>query len=196
MTSDIGVERVVGPQFFFHCSCGAAIETTERMVTCGDCGETVEVRRCIPTPTGKEYTLRISKHRCRWSPGPPVWTAPCITGAHTAGQRQKESDGNQQFRSDPTRPTPHHGRAPDCEKGYLRLGSLILLLAGFSIIAYSVPAETYQNWAALAAAPPKPDDCSWTAFPLGDKGCHYEPVFHHVNELGEDVTVTWQRVND
>ena len=60
MTSGLGVEHVA-QQLTFHCSCGAAIETSEKKETCWNCGETVELRRCIPTANGNKYVLRISK---------------------------------------------------------------------------------------------------------------------------------------
>jgi predicted RNA-binding Zn-ribbon protein involved in translation (DUF1610 family) len=62
MTSGLGVEHVE-QQLTFHCSCGAAIETSEKKETCWNCGETVELRRCIPTANGNKYVLRISKPR-------------------------------------------------------------------------------------------------------------------------------------
>jgi predicted RNA-binding Zn-ribbon protein involved in translation (DUF1610 family) len=67
MTSEIGVEHVEGQLLAFHCSCGAFIQTRERKKTCPDCGETVEVVRCVSKPRGNKYTLRISKHRNGWS---------------------------------------------------------------------------------------------------------------------------------
>jgi hypothetical protein len=45
MTSSLGVEHVE-QQFLFHCSCGSAIEKTERKETCWNCGEIVELRLC------------------------------------------------------------------------------------------------------------------------------------------------------
>ena len=177
MTSDIGVGQVVEQPFLFHCSCGATIETTEKEEICPDCGETIAVVRCVPTSSGKKYTLRISKHRCDTNIEPLLWP-PVLQPRAIA------------------LPTRHHHEEPDHEKKLLRSGLLILLLAAFSIIAYSVPAETYQEWIALVKTP-KPSDCDWSIAPLGGKYCHYESSFYHVNDRkGDHVVVTWQRVND
>ena len=75
-----------------------------------------------------------------------------------------------------------------------RLGSAILLITALIALGYSVPEEKYREWAALAETP-KPSGCNWTSLPLGEKHCHYEPIFHHVNEPGEHITVTWRRVD-
>jgi hypothetical protein len=177
MTSDIGVEHVVERPFLFQCSCGATIETREKKEICPDCGETIEVVGCVPTPNGKKYTLRISKHGNGWNAQAPLW--PPVLQPRAIAQ-----------------PTRHHHEEPDHEKRFLRSGLLILLLAAFSIFAYSVPAETYQEWIALVENP-KPSDCDWSITPLGGKYCHYESSFHHVNDRkGDHVVVTWQRVND
>jgi predicted RNA-binding Zn-ribbon protein involved in translation (DUF1610 family) len=177
MTSDIGVEHVVEQPFLFHCSCGATIETTEKREICPDCGETIEVVRCVPTSNGKKYTLRIRKHRPDTNTEPLLWS-PILQPKAIA------------------QPTRRHHEEPDHEKRFLRLGLLILLFATFSIIGYFVPGETYQEWKALANTP-KPSDCDWSVTPLGDKYCHYESSFRHVRDRkGDHVVVTWQRVND
>ena len=194
--SDLGLEKVVERQFLFHCSCGAAIETSETMVTCGECGETIEIRRRVPTPKGTKYTLRISKHRRDVPPEPfsgPLVLRPSASWQPTA-HRQEALDRHQLFPSRTTvttmRSSPHRYETSDPEKRSLHLGLLILLLAVFSIIAYSVPAETYQEWSALARSP-RPRDCDWSST------CHYESSFRNVHDgNGEHLVVIWQRVND
>jgi hypothetical protein len=89
----------------------------------------------------------------------------------------------------------HYDVASDHSTQYRWLGRAVLLFAVFSALAYSVPKEKYQEWAALADNP-KPTDCDWGTLPLGDKNCHYEPVFQSVNEPGQHVRVEWQRVGD
>jgi multisubunit Na+/H+ antiporter MnhG subunit len=97
---------------------------------------------------------------------------------------------------DATRAARHHHEVPDYEKRSMGLGSAILLLAAVSIIAYSVPGETYQKWAAVVATP-EPRDCDWTSSPFGDKHCHYEPVFRNIiDQNSKHITVTWHRVDD
>jgi hypothetical protein len=91
--------------------------------------------------------------------------------------------------------TPQHDRGVrNPERLSLRLGSVILLIAALMVLGYSVPAEKYGEWAALAESP-KPSACDWTTLPLGEKHCHYEPIFQHVHGSGDHITVTWQRVN-
>jgi hypothetical protein len=82
MTSDLGVERGIDHPFRFHCSCGAIIETTAKKEICRNCGETIEVVRCVPRPYGDKYTLRISKHRHGWNEQSTVWP-PGIAGTLT-----------------------------------------------------------------------------------------------------------------
>jgi hypothetical protein len=82
----------------------------------------------------------------------------------------------------------HHVEV-DHSKQFRWFGRLVLLFSVFAALAYSVPWEKYQEWAAIADNP-KPTDCG----PFS--GCHYEPVFHHVNEPGQRLTVEWLRLND
>jgi predicted RNA-binding Zn-ribbon protein involved in translation (DUF1610 family) len=190
--SDLGLEKVVERQFVFHCSCGAAIETSETMVTCCECGETVEIRGRVPTAKGTKYTLRISKHRRDVTPEPfsglPV-SQPSASW-HPVVHRQEALDRDQLF---PSRTTvgssPPHHEISDPEKKSLHLGLLILLLTALSIIAYSVPGD--QEWSALARSP-RPRDCDWSSTP-----CHYESSFRSVHDgNGEHLVVIWQRVVD
>ena len=69
--SELGGEHFVGRQFLFHCSCGATIEMSQKKETCPDCGETVEVIRCVATAKGKKYALKVRKGRKRWNIEPP-----------------------------------------------------------------------------------------------------------------------------
>jgi len=89
---------------------------------------------------------------------------------------------------------PHSDALRNPEQLSFRLGSVILLIVVFIAFGYSVPAEKYREWAALAETP-KPSGCDWATSPLGEKHCHYEPIFHHVNEPSEHITVTWRRVD-
>jgi len=101
MTSEIGVE---GQRLFHvHCRCGAAISTSDKQAICPDCGETVEVMRCVSTRNGKKYCLRISNRRRNWNPAPLAWVPP---------------------RAMPLNPRPF--KTPDPSKRYLRLGLAIL----------------------------------------------------------------------
>jgi len=93
-----------------------------------------------------------------------------------------------------TRPTQYLHEVP--EKRLQTLGLILLLLAVFPIIAYSVPQEKFHQWAALADTP-KPRDCAWTSTPSGNKHCHYVSSFRHVTDSeGEHIIVEWRRVND
>jgi len=97
---------------------------------------------------------------------------------------------------DTTQATRHRHEVPNYEKRVFRVGLLVLLLAAFVVLVFSVPGETFQEWAALASTP-KPRDCDWTSRPLGDKHCHYEHGFQHViDRQGEHLAVEWQRVDD
>jgi len=107
MTSDLGVEHVE-QQFLFHCSCSAAIETDEKKETCWNCGATVELRRCIPTPNGNKYVLRISRHRPRFEGQQFIWPRNFDVGTTMQGAR-------------------HHRDVPDHSQRFIRLGLLILL---------------------------------------------------------------------
>jgi hypothetical protein len=93
-------------------------------------------------------------------------------------------------------PTRHGQKVADREKRVLRLGLLTLVLGPVLVFALSVPRERYQEWSA-AAATPKPGDCDWTTPPLGDKHCHYEGSFTHINDhQGERVIIEWHRMYD
>ena len=121
MTSELSVEGIVEEQFFFHCSCGATFETSSTRVTCGDCGETVEVVRCVPTATGKKYKLRISRQRRGWTRElalwPPVFTSGTALPAH---RPHLELDHNW-LRSNITRP-PTAPRSARLQRTLLALG--------------------------------------------------------------------------
>jgi hypothetical protein len=54
-----------------HCSCGAAIATCGKKETCSYCGAAIEVVRCVLTPHGPKYKLRINKHP--WKTEPLLW---------------------------------------------------------------------------------------------------------------------------
>jgi len=107
MTSGLGVEHVE-QQLTFHCSCGAAIETSEKKETCWNCGETVELRRCIPTANGNKYVLRISKPRPSIETQQFVWPRSFSAGTTMQG-------------------ATHRREVPDHSQRYIRLGFLILL---------------------------------------------------------------------
>jgi hypothetical protein len=99
MTSD--VERVVEQKFLVHCSCGAAIETSETKETCRDC----EILRRSATPKGEKYTLRIGKHRphrhkdsVQWPTGPmPGPVERSSERRHRTGPRLESPDYNERF---------------------------------------------------------------------------------------------------
>jgi predicted RNA-binding Zn-ribbon protein involved in translation (DUF1610 family) len=97
MTSEIGVERVGEQQFLFHCSCGATIETSQKREICPDCGETIEVIRCVPTPDGKKYTLRISKHKHGRSQEPLLWPLDSHPSNRWPRHQNKEESNEQLF---------------------------------------------------------------------------------------------------
>jgi hypothetical protein len=186
MTSDIGVERVVEPQFLFHCSCGATIETSKKKETCRNCGKTIEVRRCLATPDGKKYTLRVSRHRQRRNPEPLPWHGPLSAEAAT----------NQALR---------HRRLPEY-KPFTWSPWLLAPLAVLLLIAYIPNFVTYQNWIAFntglspdqITVESEPRDCDWTSTPLGNKHCHYESSLSHLNDQRkvEHIIVEWHRVSD
>jgi len=58
MTFEVVTERDVERVFHLHCSCGATLVTTNRTVTCTNCGKSLEVRRVRkrgPSPIAVEY---------------------------------------------------------------------------------------------------------------------------------------------
>ncbi len=196
MTSDLGVERVVPTQFLFHCSCGATIETSEKRETCPDCGETIEVLECVPTPGGKKYKLRISKHRHGWNTEPPLWPMGCVTAARPMRNHHEGSDSDQLF--PPLSTIRPHLQSPDYNQRYLRLGLLILLsplwvpLLWIFLSRAFGPATVEQDQSNnQTIETPEPTDCGLFS------GCHYEKRTVHVNDRrGGRAVIIWQRVND
>jgi hypothetical protein len=171
MTSDLDVERIL-----VHCSCGAAIAMCGKKETCSDCGETIEIVRCVPTPHGPKYKLRISKHR--WKTEPLLWP-PGLPPAATTHQ------------------TWHHHEPADFNKRCLRLGLLILLAPLYLPLVFALlihEAETVkqdQSNARIIELAQPPTDCGFFS------GCHYERREIHGNDKrGPYIVVTWERVND
>ena len=198
MTSDIGVEHIAEQPFLFHCSCGAAIETSEKMVTCGDCGETVEVRRCVARPNGKKYTLRISKHR-RDSNTEPLLAGCGTATTHSTWPHYEAPEHSRLFRSmSATQPVPRHREVPDYSGRFVRLGLLILLspvwipaLLLFVSLVFGPPTAEQDRSDTSVTEMPKPTDCGLFS------GCHYEKrVIHLTDKQGEHIIVDWQRVDD
>jgi predicted RNA-binding Zn-ribbon protein involved in translation (DUF1610 family) len=200
MTSDIGVERVVEQPFLFHCSCGAAIETSEKKEICPDCGESIEVVRCVPTPNGKRYTLRISKHRNGWNAQAPLWPPVLQPRAIARPTRHhEEPDHTGLFRgTDAVPQTRSHLQSPDLNKRYLRLGLLILLapiwvpllLVLLRLVFAPLTVEQDRSNASVIEMP-EPTDCGLFS------GCRYEKRVIHINDKrGAHTLVTWQRVSD
>jgi hypothetical protein len=198
MTSAIGVEHIAKQPFLFHCSCGAAIETREKMVTCGDCGETVEVRRCVATPNGKKYTLRISRHR-RDGNTEPLLSGCGTATAHATWPHHEEPDYDRLFGSrSTTHPALRHYKAPDYNERFVRLGLLILLsplwipaLLIFFSVVFEPPVVEEGRSDQRVIEKPRPTDCGLFS------GCHYEErVMHLTDKHGEHIIVDWQRVND
>jgi predicted RNA-binding Zn-ribbon protein involved in translation (DUF1610 family) len=198
MTSDVGVEHIAEQPFLFHCSCGAAIETSEKMVTCGDCGETVEVRRCVATPYGKKYTLRISKHR-RDSNTEPLLAGCSAAPSHATRPHRGEPNYDRLFRSvSATHPALRHYKAPDDNERFTFLGLLILLspvwiptLLIFFSFVFEPPKVEPDRSDPRVIEMTKPTDCGLFS------GCHYEKrVIRFTDKQGAHVIVEWQRVND
>jgi hypothetical protein len=173
MTSESDVKRVFPQRFFFHCSCGAAIDTTESKITCSDCGETVEVIRQATTSHGKKYSLRISRHRREWNPSPLRWAW---------GWR----GGSQATSISP--PLRSHQRR------YVTLGFLFLLLPfcvppfmhGVALSRSNLRMQQLAGPKILES--PKPDDCGWF------DGCHYEPEV--ISSRSGSAQIVWRRVPD
>jgi hypothetical protein len=199
--SDLGLEKVVERQFFFHCSCGAAIETSATMVTCCECGETVEIRGRVPTAKGTKYTLRISKHRRDVTPEPfsgPLVLQPSVSWQPTRFHRE-DADYVALVRSVmAAHPAKHLRQSPDYNKRYVHLGLSILLsplwvpllLIGLSSIFAPVAVERDQSNAEVTVMP-EPSDCGLFS------GCHYDKRVVHINDKrGGHTVVTWQRVVD
>jgi predicted RNA-binding Zn-ribbon protein involved in translation (DUF1610 family) len=201
MTSDIGVENVVEQPFVFQCSCGTTIETTEKKEICPNCGETIEVVRCVPTPNGKKYTLRISKHPNGWNAQAPLW--PPVLQPRAIAQptlhHQQNPDYNELFRGPGAVPlTWRQLESADYNKRCLRRGLLILLaplwvpllLIGVSGLFAPVTREQDRSNARTIEMP-EPTDCGLFS------GCHYEKRVNPVNDKrGSHTVVTWERVND
>lgn len=183
MTSALGVEQSRRRRLHTcYCSCGSHLMTTEkihlRAVACNDADSAFH---CVDCVIGGPliFVLMFALIGPDWAIIVSV-LAVLVLGMHSI---------------DTTLRVWHHHGVPDSNRGYRWFGRLVLLFAVLSALAYSVPGEKYQEWAALADSP-KPSDCYWATLPLGDKHCHYEPIFHHVNEPGQDITVKWYRVDD
>ena len=198
MTSDIGVEHIAEQPFLFHCSCGAAIETSEKMVTCGDCGETVEVRRCITTPYGKKYTLRISKHR-RDGNTEPILSGCRAAPAHATWPHHEAPDYDRLFRSgSATDPARRYYQTPDYNERFTFLGLAILLsplwmpaLLIFFSFVFEPPVVEQQRSDPRVIEMPQPTDCGWLS------GCHYKRrLINFTDKQGAHTIVEWERVND
>ena len=188
MAPELGDEHFVGQQFFFHCSCGATIEVRQKKETCPDCGETVEVIRSVTTTKGKKYALKVRKPRKSWKIEPPVWPMDVVLAAvHPVGAPDK-----QKLRSSTGTTQPSRKETLNIEKGFRRLGLLMLLLGAFLLVPLTVGPE---RLAILMSQ--KPSDCDWLTLPLGEKHCHYESIAVHIrNPNGDHIRVEWQRVSD
>jgi hypothetical protein len=197
MTSEIGVEQPVEPHFLFHCSCGEVIQTSAKREVCSACGETIEVVRCVPTPNGNKYTLRISKHRKRVNAEPRLWPQALQPKTTTHRTRRRHVVRGQEGGAASTQPVLHC-QLPDYNGHYIRVGLLILLsplwvpllLIVLSRLYFAVPVQ--QNGSNLPIIEmPEPTDCGWFS------GCHYEREGVRVNDRsGGYLVVSWRRVND
>ena len=127
MTSEVDVARVGEQQFLFHCSCGATIETSQKREICPDCRATIEVVRCVPTPDGKKYTLRISKHKHGRSQEPLLWPLDSHPPKRRTRHQHDLAIDNQLFRAiAATQPTRRYQYTPNYERRFVDLGLLIL----------------------------------------------------------------------
>ncbi len=165
MTSDVGVEHIEQP-ITFHCSCGAAIETSEKKETCWNCGETVEVRRRIPTPGGDKYVLRISKRRPRFEAQQFIWPRGFNLETTVRGTR-------------------HRRDASDHSQRYIRLGLLILLSPVW------VPMVLILFFALLGPPPAKP-----VAQEDQPHHYERHDIVVFDSKGGRHLVPTWKRVDD
>lgn len=188
MTSEAGVEHVFERPFLFRCSCGAAIEMRQEKETCPDCGETVEVIRCVTTAKGKKYALRVRKRRKRWNIEPPMWPM----GVVLAAVHPLEAPDKHKLSSTNTaQPTQHH-ETPNFERRFRWLGLLTILFGALLLVPFTLSPEQLA-----IVMSQKPTDCDWITLPIGDKHCHYEgSAVHHNNPSGDHVSVNWRREND
>jgi len=198
MTSGVGVEHGLDHPFRFHCSCGAIIETTAKREICRDCGETIEVVRCVPRPHGDKYTLRISKHRRGWNDAPTFCLPVTMPKRRRAHHPRPLLDPNQSFRTPVTIQGARHYLEPeDYNERCLRRGLLILLsplwvplLLAFLTLVFA-PVTVERRSADRTIETPEPADCGLFS------GCHYEKRLLSVKDNeGGHIIVTWQRVND
>jgi hypothetical protein len=210
MTSNLDVERVAKvlgrtasspppsrlqyQPFLFDCSCGATIEMTGTKETCWNCGETVEVRRCVETPHGQKYILRTSKHRQHGKREPLLWPLglPPAATTHQTWHHHESPDCSKQFHN--TLPTWHHHEPADFNKRCLVIGLLILLAPFYLPLIFALlihAPETVGQSNARIIETAQPTDCGFFS------GCHYERHVSHGNDKqGEYILVTWERVND
>ena len=187
MTSEAGVEHVFERPFLFHCSCGAAIEMRQEKETCPDCGETVEVLRCVSTARGKKYSLRVRRRRNRWNIEPHVWPMGVVLAA-----AHPEAPGEHKLSStNTTQPTQHH-ETPNFERRFRWLGLLIILFGALLLVPFTLSPEQLA-----IVMSQKPTDCDWITLPIGDKHCHYEGSAVHDNHpSGDHISVNWRRESD
>ena len=204
MTSNIGVERSRSRPFHVYCSCGSPLIRTGKTVVCTSCGKVLKIVR------GTEHRVRRRRHRLSRELRPVTEELLLIVGGPLtfvllfalfgpAWALLVSSVGVLLLsarRIDTTQQVWHHHGVPDSNRRFRWFGRLILLLAAFVALGYSVPGEKYREWAALADHP-EPRDCNWNTAPLGDKHCHYESSFSHFDDQkGEHTIVVWRRVND
>jgi hypothetical protein len=167
MTSD-------GPKYRYHCSCGAAIDTSAQKEVCSDCGNSIEVLGVSTTPKGEKYSLRISKEKPKAIQKPSAWVPP------------PNWDLDLQPRLQP----------PDSNKRYAYLGLMILLAPIYVPLLLSsmeyMASRIYNDQPAANAnviKMPKPTDCGLFS------GCHYEERVSRDSHTGKTV-FTWERIQD
>jgi hypothetical protein len=188
VTSEAGVEHVVERPFLFHCSCGAAIEMRQKKETCQDCGETVEVIRCVSTAKGKKYALRVRKRRNRWNIEPPV----SPIGVVLATVHPLEAPDKHKLSSTNTTQPMRHQETPNLERRFRWLGLLMILFGALLLVPLSLSPEQLA-----IVMSQKPRDCDWITLPIGDKHCHYEGSAVHDNPPnGDHISVNWRRESD
>lgn len=191
MTSEPGVEPVA-ERFLYHCCCGAEIETSSLCEICWSCGKTIELIRCVPTPDGKKYKLRISRHPLRAAAESFLWPS-----TFPAPPRPKPAVRRELFGAvpDPGRRRRYSSR--DYSNHFTLVGLLILLapvylpLLLFCINFVAATPQRDQSSERVIRMP-QPTDCG----PFSN--CHYEERVVHVNSksAGPYTVIEWKRVND
>ena len=174
MTSALGVEQSRERRFLFQCPCGTSVVTSNKSVTCANCGKTMEVHR-------------VRKRRQPRDPELSSWNLAFSTATtQRTWHRHKEPDYHQLFRNMATaHPSWRRLGSPDYNDRCVHLGLLILLSPLWAPLLWILLGPLF---APLITA----------LTPEQDRAHHYERRNVQLHDgRGRSLTIpTWKRVDD